>query len=128
MRSHRRMWTWAAVLAVFVVLLFAAKTYYFSIAITVRNQSDVELKNLQIAIAGEDAWSGRLAAGETHTVRREPKASGTIALSLEANGRTIRKEYGYVAPQLREDHTIVVLHSLEVQYRSRVRSRRELRS
>ena len=103
-------------LATPLTLGISACAYFLGSDISVRNQSLTTLSNLCVTMASAKLRCSDVPSGNSMELKSRPSTDGTIAVSFVAGGRLYQKEFGYVAPGIRQRHTVVVLPSFEMMY------------
>jgi hypothetical protein len=99
-----------------VVAFTALYAHFYVDTIRITNLSGSELSNVELVVAQESVWTGRLGARDSHWSFTMPRKDGTVGVIFESNGRAVHREFGYVTPGLGQSHRILILSPSQVEY------------
>ncbi len=106
---------WVMVFAAVALLVVFGADRRQTTTVSLRNEADVTLADVKIALAGKEIWNGQIEPGERQYARGRPDRDGAVRISFRArNAGPLSADFGRAATSAGDEYDFVVTEDLEI--------------
>ncbi len=106
---------WVMVFAAVALLVVFGADRRQTTTVSLRNEADVTLADVKIALAGKEIWNGQIEPGEKQYARGRPDRDGAVRISFRArNAGPLSADFGRAATSAGDEYDFVVTEDLEI--------------
>jgi hypothetical protein len=106
---------WVVVIAAIALLVVFGADRRRTTTVSLRNEADVTLTDVKIALAGKEIWNGKIEPGEKQYARGRPDRDGAVRISFRAgNAGPLSADFGRAAASAGDEYDFLVTSDFEI--------------